>query len=1278
VEALRKAFDAIVARHEILRTNIVAVDGNPVQVVTANRSFKLATIDLSEQSDSDRPAKMHRLINAEAQRPFDLSSDLKLRVTLIRLSENDHALVIVLHHIASDGWSMGVLLKEFSALYKAFAMGNPIALPELPIQYADYAIWQRQWLQGEILERQLSYWKQQLSGAPAILELPTDRPRLTVQSSLGARRSFRVSKELTQVLKKLGQQERGTLFMTLLAAFQTLLYHYTAQENLVVGSPIAGRTRAETESLIGFFVNTLVLRTEVSGHLNFRQLMARVREVALEAYTHQDLPFEKLVEELQPDRSRSHTPLFQVVFALQNVPRQPLELTGLITSPLEVDSGTAMFDLSLFMAEDEDSLRGSIEYNSDLFEDATITRMLGHYQTLLQAIVANPEQRLADLPILTAGEKYQLLVEWNDTRRDYPRDKPIHELFEAQVDRSPDAVAVVFENQQLTYLELNRRANQLGHYLQKLGIRPEVRVGIYMERSLDMVVGLLGILKAGAVYVPLDLEYPKERLTFMLDDSQALALLTQRRLLNRLSEYRGDIICLDADLERFSSEHVCNPTSTATAENLAYVIYTSGSTGRPKGVAVSHRAVNRLLVNTNYVNLQSTDVVAQASNCSFDAATFEIWGALLHGARLVGVRTDVVLSPKDFATQIEEQRISVLFLTTALFNQMAQMMPAAFKKVRHLLFGGEAVEPRWVREILKHGSPERLLHVYGPTETTTFASWYLVEGIHKRATTVPIGRPIANTQIYVLDSHLEPVPVGVVGELYIGGDGLACGYLNRPELTVETFIPNPYSDDSSARLYKTGDLVRYLSDGNVEFIGRKDYQVKIRGFRIELEEVEAVLSQHPHIRQVIVLAREDIPGQKQLVAYFVPPREHVSRVSELRSFLKQKLPDYMVPSAFVCLDTLPLTPNGKVDRRALPAPDQSRPEKETFVAPRNAVERQLTKIWEKILGIQPIGVRDNFFDLGGHSLLAVRVVAQIEKTFGKNLPLATLFQAPTIEQLASALNGEESLPSWSWLVPFQTAGSKPPFFCLHGGGTELAKLLGADQPLYGLRPHGQDGRRAPSKVEDMAADYIKEIRTVQPEGPYYIGGYSFGGMVAFEVAQQLQRQGQEVALLALLDPTKPAYCEPPSLVSGSLHPSSITLLYDEIRQHLRNLTRLDFCQQLAYLRERVGWRIEGIKRIFKMIACRFFLAIGHRVPFNLRMFYFFEVTYLTARQYVPQAYAGRVILFRTQTPPTSSQFDWPTLAAAALKIHEIPGKHLEILNEPYVQVLAEYLTKYLN
>jgi amino acid adenylation domain-containing protein len=906
--------------------------------------------------------------------------------------------------------------------------------------------------------------------------------------------------------------------------------------------------------------------------------------------------------------------------------------------------------------------------------------MLGHLQTLLQGIVANPDQRLSDLPILTDAEKQRLLVEWNENKIDYPKDKCIHELFEGQAHRSPDAVAVVFEDKRLTYGELNLRANQLAHYLRKLGVGPGILVGIYMERSSDMVAGLLAILKAGGAYVPLDLQYPRERLSFMLKDSQVSVLLTQKHLVKRLPKYRGKMVCLNTDWQLILAERETNPISTITAVDLAYVIYTSGSTGRPKGVAVSHRAVNRLLINTDYVNLGSNDVIAQVSNCSFDAATFEIWGALLHGARLVGIKTDVAISPKEFAAQIQQKKISALFLTTALFNQIARELPTAFKNVRHLLFGGEAVDPRWVAEVLKHGPPERLLHVYGPTETTTFASCYLVKSIPEGATTIPIGRPIGNTEVYLLDRHLHPVPIGVPGELYIGGDGVARGYLNLPDLTAEKFIPNPYSDDPKARLYKTGDLARYLPDGNIEFIGRKDHQVKIRGFRVELGEVETLLRQHPAVRQVIVLAREDMPGDKRLAAYIVLHPQRTPTVSELRSFLKTKLPHYMVPSAFVFLDSLPLTPNGKIDRKALPVPDPTNSELEnSFVAPRNPVERQLREIWEKILGTQPIGVRDNFFDLGGHSLLAVRLIAQIEESFGKDLPLAALFQAPTIEQLADLLPCQESSAPESLLVPFQTGSSKPPFFC-HGASLEMAAHVGADQPFYGLQPHGQNGRRAPCKVEDMAADYIKEIRTVQPEGPYYIGGYSFGGIVAFEMAQQLQKQGQKVASLVLLDPTRPVDHEAPSLVISS--PSqplpNITLLLDEVRQHLRNLAMLGLREKLSYMWQGVQWRIDWIKKELKMITCRFYLGIGRRVPFNLRMFYFFEVSRQAAKDYVPQVYTGSITLIRTQRFSDDPRSDWPKLAAGGLELHEVPGKHLDILKGPHADMLSKHLKNCLD
>src|SRR5215475_5511103 len=761
-KALAEALNHVVARHQALRTTFVVVDGVPVQVIAEARSLDLPLADLRSLPDAVRDAETQLLLVETIRRPFDLSQDLMLRALLLRLADREHILLLVTHHIASDGWSGGILWRELGNLYGAFSRGEPDPLPELPIQYADYAIWQRQWLQGEALETQLSYWRKQLNGVAA-LQLPTDRPRPVLQSFNGAKQSLVLPVDLSEALNNLSRREGVTLFMTLLAAFQTLLHQYTEQDDIVVGSPIAGRTLPEIEGLIGFFVNTLVLRTDFACDPTFRELLGRVREIALGAYAHQDLPFEKLVEELQPQRNLSTSPLFQVMFALQNVPRQVVELPGLMVSPLELESGTAKFDLYLAVHERPEGLRAVLEYNSDLFDDATIRRMLGHFENLIRVLVDDPDRRVSDFPLLTEAERHQLLVEWNDTKRDYPKDKCIHQLFEEQVERTPDAVAVVFEEQQLSYRELNERSNQAAHYLKKLGVGSEVRVGICLERSLEMVVGILGILKAGGAYVPLDPQHPKERLSFMLKDTQARVLLTQEKL---VAEFDHQVVVsLDKDWEKIAKQSKENPDNKVRAENLAYVMYTSGSTGKPKGVEVTHRAVIRLVINTDYIQIHPSDVSAQISNCAFDAATFEIWGALLHGARLVIISAQVAIAPQEFSGVLTQHQVGVLFLTTALFNQLAQNLPAIFRPIRDVLFGGEAVDPKWVRKILQSGPPARLVHVYGPTETTTFATWYEIKEVGEDAVTIPIGRPIANTSIYILDSHLQPVPIGVAGEV---------------------------------------------------------------------------------------------------------------------------------------------------------------------------------------------------------------------------------------------------------------------------------------------------------------------------------------------------------------------------------------------------------------------------------------------------------------------------------------------------------------------------------
>ncbi|MEH2127083.1 non-ribosomal peptide synthase/polyketide synthase [Nostoc sp.] len=1014
VVALEQSLIEIIHRHEALRTNFVTVNGQATQFIresgSENREQRIISIvDLQHLPITEKEITAQKLVQQQAIEPFDLANDALIRATLLVLSPTEQRLSVCMHHVVSDGWSIGVFVQELAALYNAYSQGESSPLTPLPIQYADFALWQRNWLQGEVLQNQLSYWEQQLKDAPVLLSLPTDRPRPAVQTYNGAYQEFALTGELTSKLTKFSQEQGVTLFMTLLAAYNTLLYRYTGQTDILVGSPIANRDRTELEGLIGFFVNTLVMRTEVLGDRTFNELLTHVREMALSAYAHQDLPFEMLVEALQPERDMSHTPLFQVMFVLQNTPMSEIELTGLTVSSLPIESSTAKFDLTLIMENTATGLVGWWEYNTDLFNSSTIERMTGHFVTMLEAIVANPQEQISKLPILTESEQRQLLVEWNDTWVDYPQDKCIHQLFEEQVERTPDAVAVAFENQQLTYHELNCRANQLAHYLQSLGVKPDTLVGICVERSLEMLVGILGILKAGGVYVPLDPEYPQERLNFMLENAQVSLLLTQEKLVESLVQHQVRLVSLDSNWQSISLANQDNLNSTVSPENLCYVIYTSGSTGTPKGVAVTHQAVNRLVFNTNYVQLSPSDRVAQAANIAFDAATFEIWGALLHGAKLVIINKSVLLTPKEFAANMRFHEVSVLFLTTALFNQLANFVPQAFSSLRYLLFGGEAVDPRWVQEVLEKGAPQQLLHVYGPTENTTFSSWYLVKDLPTTATTIPIGRPISNTQIYIFDQNLQPVPVGVPGELYIGGVGLAQGYFNARELTQEKFIPNPFGGRRGAgeqrskggeRLYKTGDLARYLPDGNIEYLVRIDNQVKIRGFRIELGEIEVVLSQHEDVQVCCVIAREDNPGDKRLVAYIVPQSQMTPKISVLRSFLKEKLSEYMIPSAFVILESLPLTPNGKIDRRALPAPETSSELSEKYVAPRSPIEEILSLIWTQVLKVELVGRHDNFFELGGHSLLATQLISRIRTNFQVEIPLRSLFAAPTIAQLA--------------------------------------------------------------------------------------------------------------------------------------------------------------------------------------------------------------------------------------------------------------------------------------
>ncbi|PSM49381.1 non-ribosomal peptide synthetase [Chroococcidiopsis sp. CCALA 051] len=1085
VAALEQSLREIIQRHEILRTNFAIANGQPTQVISLSWNFTLPVVDLRSLPVADREVEMQRLISAEQERPFDLTQGALWRWKLLQLDRNEYFLLVVIHHIIADAWTFAVIFRELQALYTAFASGKPSPLPDLPIQYADFAVWQRQRSPKEVLETELSYWQQQLDGAPTVLQLPS-RPRPPVQTYRGATQVFTLPSSLTAALKSVSQQAEATLFMTLLAAFNILLHRYTGAIDILVGSPIANRDRAETESLVGFFVNTLVLRTDLSGNPSFRELLKRVREVALGAYTHQNLPFEKLVETLPLERDLSYSPLFQVMFVFQNVPIADIKLPDLTMHPVRIDSPTAQFDLTLDLTETKSGLIGRLEYNTDLFEADAIARMVGHFQTLLEGIVADRDRCISDLPILTSWE-WQQLVEWNRSSADDSKDICIHQLFAAQVERTPDAVAVVLEDKQLTYRQMDRQANQLARYLKKLGVKPETLVGICVERSLEMVVGLLGILKAGGAYVPLDPAYPQERLAWMIADSGVTVLLTQKKLLEYLPEHQAHTICLDADWQAISQENEDNPANEVKPENLAYVIYTSGSTGKPKGVAIQHKSLVSFTKSAIVeYEIDRCDRVLQFASLSFDVAAEEIYPCLSCGGTLV-LRTEEMLTIATFVQKCWDWGLTVLDLPTAYWHQLTTELANANltlpDSLRLVIFGGERALPEKLSSWYGYvGDRPQLINAYGPTETTVEATICKLSHSHARSPLaplnkggdlalrnreggkdlvaplnqeggkdliaplnqeggkdliaplqkggwgdrlreIPIGRPMPHVQVYVLDRYLQPVPIGVPGELYIGGAGVARGYLNRPDLTQERFIPNPWEKskfksqksklipnsefripNSNSRLYKTGDLVRYLPDGNIEFLGRIDRQVKIRGFRVELGEIEAILAQHPKVREIAVTVWEDHLEDKRLVAYIVPSQGQILTTNELQSFLKEKLPNYLLPSAFVMLETMPLTPNGKLDRHALPAPT-NRPELvEAYVVPQTETERVIAAVWQEMLQLEKVGIDDNFFNIGGHSLLLVKVQVKLNQIFDRELSVIDMFKYPTIKALANYLN----------------------------------------------------------------------------------------------------------------------------------------------------------------------------------------------------------------------------------------------------------------------------------
>ena len=1284
VAALERSLSEIVRRHEAWRTTFATVDGNPVQVVNPPPTITLPVTDLRGLDEIDREVEALRLAAADASEPFDLAACPLFRARLIRLGDEEHRLFLTLHHIIFDGVSTySVFLPELTNLYEAFSAGQPSPLAELSIQYGDYAYWQRQRVEGGLLDDQMAYWRKQLAGDLPATMLPADRVRPARETFRGAMQAFALPQDLSAALKALCRREGVTLFMTLLAVFKVLLFRYSGQEDVVVGTVTSGRKHAEIQPLLGFFLNPLVLRTDLSGNPKFRELLRRVREVVLGALSHDEAPFELLVKELRPRRELSRNPLYQVLFSLE--PPMPKLGEGWDLTQIDIETGASKFDLYLELDDRPHGIVGRFMFNTDLFERATIARMLGHWRVLLESVVADPDQPLSKLRVLTDGERRPTPRRQGVTRpgtsfdgfSDQEIEQSIPARFERIAERHANRLAVKTPSRTLTYGALNKEANRIAHALVRRFGCGEQRIALLFEHDTPMIAGMLGALKAGKTYVALDPLYPRDRLSYILEDADADAILTNDpnlALARRLTSERLTGLNID---EIPAGAPSANPALAVKPDALAYILYTSGSTGRPKGTMQNHRNVLFFIRNyTNELHIRKDDVLTQLSSYSFDAAIMDVYGALLNGALLcpIDVRQEGI---EGLVRRLSSSQITIYHSTPTVYRHLVHTLAGreAFPVIRAVVLGGEEVHKADLDAYKKHFSPQALfVNLAGQTESSISLVNFLTRETTLTRNSVPIGYPLSDTDILLLDKQGDPTEL--FGEIAIRSAHVALGYWRKPELTRELFLPNP--DGGSRRTYRTGDLGRLLADGSFEFVGRRDFQVKIRGFRIEPGEIEAALVKHPAVRDVVVAAPEGPSGERRLVAYWVPNLQAAASPTSLRKFLKETLPDHMVPSVFMQLEELPKTPSGKVDRQALPVPDHLRADAAiAFVAPKEPLEILLSRIWEKALGVKPIGLRDDFFELGGHSLLAVRMFDQIEKTLGRRLPLATLFQAPTIEQLSGVLLEHGWRPPWSSLVAIQPLGSKPPFFGVHGHEGDvlfyanLSHRLGLEQPFYALQARGLDGKQARhTSVEEMAAHYIEEVRGIQPDGPYFLGGYCFGGKVAFEMARQLESLNQKVALLALFDAYAPGYRD-------TIHNTLPTRLKDFAQKtgnHIESLMLLERREKVAYLRKaarRVSRSVKNrIKKRIEMTARRIYLALGRSTararPVNAQ----------PMRDYIPQPCRGRLTLFRARWQPggaSDPKLGWGGLASEGVEVHEVPGYYDSILSEPRVRVLTEQL-----
>ena len=1260
--ALEAALGDLVQRHESLRTIFPETLGVPRQLILegAGARPKLTVRSIGE-------ADLSEALSAAAQQSFDLSAQIPLRAELFVLSQSEQVLLLLLHHIAGDGWSLGPLGRDLARAYAARVQGAEPQLPALPVQYADYTLWQQQLLGSETdpqspIGDQIAFWTKTLEGLPEQLELPTDRPRPAVASYRGDTVPLRLERELHGRLLSLARDNQASLFMVLQAGLAALFSRLGAGTDIPIGSPIAGRTDHALEELVGFFVNTLVLRTDTSANPSFRELLARVRAADLAAYAHQDLPFERLVEILNPARSLSRHPLFQIIFTFQNTPEAVLELPGIVARIEPVATNAAKCDLLFGLSERRASngalegIEGTIEYRTDLFERRSVEAIASRLVRLLEAVTADPSQPIGRLELLTPDERRQILVDWNDTDRDLPH-TTLPDLFEAQVERSPAATALVFEQTTLTFAQLNARANRLAHLLIGQGVGPENLVALALPRSAEMVIGLLAILKAGAAYLPLDPNYPAERLTYMLEDAHPACLITTAQIARRLPDTIAHLLLDHPDTTRaLIQQPETNPSDAERTQPLnplhpAYVIYTSGSTGAPKGVVVTHQNVARLFgAAAHWFHFGPDEVWTLFHSYAFDFSVWELWGALLHGGRLVVVPHLISRSPTEFLSFLARQSVTVLNQTPSAFYQLMQAHrenPELGRSLalRYLIFCGEALELRRLEDWFQHHSDSApiLVNAYGPTETTVFVT---LSELSMRSIVAPIGRSIWNTRVYVLDGGLQPVPVGVPGELYIAGTGLARGYLNRADLSAERFVADPYGAPGT-RMYRTGDLAHWRADGVLDFLGRSDHQIKIRGFRIEPAEVENALSRHPSVAQATVFGREDHPGDKRLVAYVVPAEGQSTDSAALRTHLVQSLPDYMVPSAIVLLDRLPLTPSGKLDRKALPPPDFNADV--NWRAPRTPEEEILCSLFAEILSVSRVGIDDNFFQLGGHSLLATRLVSRIRASLDVELSVRALFEAPTVARLADRLAVDTNANSLGVMLTLRAQGNRSPLFCIHPAAglswcyAGLLQHIRADYPIYGLQARGfSEPEILAQTLDEMVSDYLDQIRVIQPAGPYYLLGWSFGGLVAHALASHLQLEGEKVPILALLE----SYPNDPEL--SSRIPDEREIIMAHLEALGRDSTILgEQPPELSILKE----LLRDEYHVLTSLEDRYVNAMPKIYRNNVRL----------AGSFVPEVLDGDLLLFtatqETGAPPSEA---WRPYVRGQIRVHEVACRHAQM------------------